>query len=304
MAGEIIYNSDEIYEAQGILDTTAKIFSDDMKKSLASNFDSLTAVGYTGINKLQKQTDELINNHNSFKEELKEHDDNRIELEKTLDETIKLKLENKQYEEVEDNANTHELAEVELEAVDEGQEINTALLTEAVREFSYSSKVSILKNILKLDTGSISALLTDPKESNILVYEIKQMLNDNTSSMSTTATDEEKEVQKEFIKALANEKEDILREIEDDTYLRGMPYYKKISGLNGINIEDLILDEKNSKLLTNCVKFICDHNAVGGMNASDIDAVKAYVKGVAENNKMSVDTLLTSANAQLLRRGV
>ena len=304
MAGEIIYNSDEIYETQSILDKSAKIFSDDMKKSLASNFDALTAIGFTGVSKLQKQTDELISNHNSFKEELKEHDENRIELEKSINETIKLKLENKQYEEVEDSANNHELAEVELDAVDEGEEINTALLKEAVREFSYSSKVAILKNILKLDAGSVSALLTDSASSNILVYEIKQMLNDNTSSISRTATDEEKEVQKEFIKALANEKDDIFREIEDDTYLRGMPYYKKISGLNGINVEDLLLDEKNNKLLTNCVKFICGHNAVSGMDTSDIDAVKAYVKGVAEKNKMAIDTLLTSANAQLLRRGV
>ncbi len=304
MALEITYNSDEIHELETTLENQEKILGDNMKQSLASNFDSLTAIGFGGINKLQSQTDSLITSHSSFIKELKEHDENKIELENAINTAIKAKLDNNEYEEANDASQTHELNDVVLQEVNEGQEINTEMLTEAVKEFSYTAKAAMLQNILNLDVGSLTSLLTDTNKSNILVYEIRQMLNDETTDLSRAATKGEKEVQKEFIRSLAKETSNIFKEVDENTFLRGIPYYKKISELNGINIEDLLLDDKNKKLLTDCVKFVCEHNAVNGIDDSDIAAVKAYVNEVANKHKLSTRELLTSSNAQLLKEGV
>ncbi len=305
MAQEITYDQDEICEIESLVESLEKLFDDDIKRDLSNDFTSLFDIGFTGISKLNEQTVSLASSHGNFASELKKHDQNMAGLENAIDVKIKTMIDNSV---VEDNNNTsaaRTLNEVNLPNIIKGQKINIAILTESLHEFNYTNKATILKNILRYGNGSVTSLLTDPDKSNVLAYEIKQMLGDKDAELSKVATEEEKEFQREFLNSLAEEKDNVFQEVDEDTFLRGIPYYKKISDLNGMKVSDLVIDKKNEKLLTDCIKYVYEHTFVNGLLQNDLTAVKGYVKGVSTKNNTTPGVLLTSKmGASLIKGGL
>ena len=309
MAEEIIYDSEEVLDAANTLGVSEKLFNSDVKNSLASDFTFLDELGFTGVGKLKQQNEALIYMHNSVVNDLKDHDTNMIDFEtkqkEKIQELLEYKLEEKEeVQEVNVELKGVELGESNLGTMDQGISVKTTELSDIMPELSYSGKKDILLSIVNYQVSSMTGLLTDSNQSNILAFELKQVLNDNSSDISTIATDEEKDLQKALVESLASEKENIFREVEEDTFLRGMPYYKKIADLNNLPVSDLLIDEKNNKLLTDCVDYVCGHNGIDGMDASDIASVKNYISSLAESQSTSVASFLSNSNnAKIIRGG-
>ena len=305
MAQEITYDQDEICEIESLVESLEKLFDDDIKKDLSNDFTSLFDIGFTGLSKLKEQTNTLATNHNALGTELKKHDNNMTSLENAIDVKIKSMIDTSLIEDTNNTSAARVLSEIEFAKVNKGKKVSIETLTTSVHEFSYNSKVTLLKNILKYDNGSVTSLLTDPDKANILVYEIRQMFNDKESEMSTEATEEEKQFQTELLNSLAEEKENVFKDVDEETFLRGLPYYKKIADLNGMKVSDLVIDKKNEKLLTDCIKYVYEHTFVNGLLQQDLSAVKGYVKGVSSKNNITPGILLSSkTGASLIKGGI
>ena len=305
MAQEITYDQDEICEIESLVESLEKLFDDDIKKDLSNDFTSLFDIGFTGLSKLKEQTNTLATNHNTLGTELKKHDNNMTSLENAIDVKIKSMIDTSLIEDTNNTSAARVLSEIEFAKVNKGKKVSIETLTASVHEFSYNSKVTLLKNILKYDNGSVTSLLTDPDKANILVYEIRQMFNDKESEMSTEATEEEKQFQTELLNSLAEEKENVFKDVDEETFLRGLPYYKKIADLNGMKVSDLVIDKKNEKLLTDCIKYVYEHTFVNGLLQQDLSAVKGYVKGVSSKNNITPGILLSSkTGASLIKGGI
>ena len=305
MAQEITYDQDEICEIESLVESLEKLFDDDIKKDLSNDFTSLFDIGFTGLSKLKEQTNTLATNHNTLGTELKKHDNNMTSLENAIDVKIKSMIDTSLIEDTNNTSAARVLNEIEFAKVNKGQKVSIETLTTSVHEFSYNSKVTLLKNILKYDNGSVTSLLTDPDKANILVYEIRQMFNDKESEMSTEATEEEKQFQTELLNSLAEEKENVFKDVDEETFLRGLPYYKKIADLNGMKVSELVIDKKNEKLLTDCIKYVYEHTFVNGLLQQDLSAFKGYVKGVSSKNNITPGILLSSkTGASLIKGGI
>ena len=305
MAQEITYDSEEIIEIENILDTSEKLFTDEIKQDLTNDFAPLKDLGFTGLTVVQNQSTSLSNSHNSFSKELKSHDQNLTSLESSIDEKIKMMIDNKSIENTNNASDEKDLEEIDLNEVTSGQPISSAQLSELIAKFTYSSKVGILNNILNFEVSNVTSMVTDPEKSNILVYELRQMLNDDETDISIKATDEEKKLQKELLNSIAKEEENPFREVEEDSFLRGLPYFKKMAELNNLEVADLIIDKENEKLLNDCIKYIYDHSSVNGLTESDIASVKEYVDKIASKNNMSPTELFNSSSCiSLIKEGV
>lgn len=305
MAEEITFDSEELFGIENILESSEKIFNDDIKKDLSNDFTSLLDLGFTGVSVVQNQTSTLSTNHDSFTKALKNHDQNITSLESSIDEKIKAMIDNKEIDDNNDASEVEELIDVDLDDIEKGQTISDEQLTSLVSEFTYTSKVGILKNILSYDVSNITSLITIPENSNILVYELRQMLYDDVTDINAKATDNEKHIQKEFINSLASEETNPFKDIEEDTFLKGLPYYKRIAELNNMDAGDLLVDKENEKLLKDCIEHIYNHTSVNGLSESDINSVKNYVNQIAKENNMSANELFeNSSTISLLKGGI
>ena len=305
MAQEITYDQDEIAEIESLVESIEKLFDEDIKNDLTNDFTSISNLGFTNITKLQEQTNTLGSTETKLANALKKHDQSITNLENSIDVKLKTMIDESTTEDATNTSAAKVLDEITLANVNKGQKISTATLITSVHEFTYTNKKAIIKNILKYNNGSVTSLLTDPDKSNILVYEIKQMLHDNESEMSKTATEEEKEFQRELLDSIAMEKENVLNDVNEDTFLKGLPYYKKIADLNNLKVSELIMDKSNEELFTSCVKYVYDHTFVNGLLENDLASVKGFVKGVSDKNNIDPVTLLSGKmGASLIKGGM
>lgn len=305
MAQEITYDQDEIAEIESLVESIEKLFDEDIKNDLTNDFTSISNLGFTNITKLQEQTNTLGSTETKLANVLKKHDQSITNLENSIDVKLKTMIDESTTEDATNTSAAKVLDEITLANVNKGQKISTATLITSVHEFTYTNKKAIIKNILKYNNGSVTSLLTDPDKSNILVYEIKQMLHDNESEMSKTATEEEKKFQRELLDSIAMEKENVLNDVNEDTFLKGLPYYKKIADLNNLKVSELVMDNSNEELFTSCVKYVYDHTFVNGLLENDLASVKGFVKGVSDKNNIDPVTLLSGKmGASLIKGGL
>ena len=158
MAQEITYDQDEICEIESLVESLEKLFDDDIKKDLSNDFTSLFDIGFTGLSKLKEQTNTLATNHNTLGTELKKHDNNMTSLENAIDVKIKSMIDTSLIEDTNNTSAARVLSEIEFAKVNKGKKVSIETLTASVHEFSYNSKVTLLKNILKYDNGSVTSL--------------------------------------------------------------------------------------------------------------------------------------------------
>jgi hypothetical protein len=147
--------------------------------------------------------------------------------------------------------------------------------------------------------------LCDPAKANILVYQLKSMLKQTDIKQSELATDDEKSIQKIMLESLSKEDKNPFAELDDSTFLTGMPYLKQIAKSNNINFSDLIVEDKYASILMTGLSNIYNGNVDNTLTTNEIEKVKTYIDAIAKNNNMDAKTLLSDPkNMSLIKGGI
>lgn len=307
MASLINYNSQEVQDAQSILKESVNILQNDIQSPLSSDFGPLKELDLfsDGLSKLTSQVESLIESHTAFAEQLAQHDSEMAELESSQESAVSEYVGGSTGGGGYYGGGSSSSSSVTTDDVDDGKAVTNAYLAEIVPQLSYDSKLQALKNILVDNNGSLTELLTDVSKANILVYELKKMLKDSTAKISDTVTDEEKNIQKILLDAMAVSEKNPFAELSDYTFLKGMPYLVQVAKNNNINFSSLILDDKYSNVLMTALSDIYNGNAANVLNTQEITGVKDYLDLIAKSNGVDVQTLLSDTKyVSVIKGGV
>ena len=184
--------------------------------------------------------------------------------------------------------------EIVLNKKTDGKLILTEYVQEVIPIFSYDIKVETLKNILKDDSNSLS-ILTDKSQSDILIYELKNILNEKYSiELSKLTNEEENEIQKSFFESIIDNDTNIFDEIDGNSFLKGLSFFKQAAQKNGITTSDLIFDEENNDKFMESINEIYNSEDVDVLTDQELDSVKNYIKEIADTNNLEVSEMLSN----------
>jgi hypothetical protein len=227
MASEIKYDTKELEEARTILKESTDILQNEIDASLKSNFEALSKVDLFsgGLSKLQSQSATLIENYDTFSTSLGEHESDMSSFEDN-----QAAAANEYINYSGGGGSSHysrsssDTDQVVVEEQEDGKTVNSeSYLAEILPQITYESKLQALKNILVYNTDTLTSILCDPAKANILVYQLKSMLKQTDIKMSELATDDEKAIQKILLESICKEDKNPFAELDDSTYLTGMP---------------------------------------------------------------------------------
>lgn len=307
MANEIKYNTEEINETQTILKESLNILQNEISTPLNSEFEALSKVDLfsSGLTKLKSQTETLVENYTTFSSSLSQHENDLSTFEDTQASEVREYISNYSGSRHYSSGSSHDIDSISTDNVEEGNAINNSYLETILPEISYNSKVQALKNILTYNNDTLTALLTDVSKANILVYQLKKMLNGQDLKISQLATDDEKKIQKIMLETLSKESNNPFAELDDSTFLKGMPYLVKIAKENNITIGDLILEDKYSSILMSSLINIYNGNVNNSLTEKEISGVKSYLDQIATINNLNIKTLFSDVkNITLIKGGI
>ena len=307
MANEIKYNTEEINETQTILKESLNILQNEISTPLNSEFEALSKVDLfsSGLTKLKSQTETLVENYTTFSSSLSQHENDLSTFEDTQASEVREYISNYSGSRHYSSGSSHDTDSISTDNVEEGNAINNSYLETILPEISYNSKVQALKNILTYNNDTLTALLTDASKANILVYQLKKMLNGQDLKISQLATDDEKKIQKIMLETLSKESNNPFAELDDSTFLKGMPYLTKIAKENNITVGDLILEDKYSSILMSSLINIYNGNVNNSLTEKEISGVKSYLDQIATINNLNIKTLFSDVkNITLIKGGI
>jgi hypothetical protein len=281
------------------------LIQSDIEYSINKDFSMLKELDLfsDGLDLLLSRSDNIIYLNNKLVNFLNTHDDDFCELENGH-----ITLFNK--EEVEEqnedaySGSVVNIDEIVLNKINDGKVILTEYVSEVIPSFSYDMKLEVLKDITNNNANSLS-LLTDPDESDILIYQLKNILSDKYSiELNKLTKEEEKELQKSFFESISDNDTNIFDEIETNTFLHGLSYYKQVAQKNGMSITDLLFDDKNKDLFMNSINDIYNNSdQIDVLTESEMDSVKNYINETASANSISVNELLSNNKYSSILKG-
>ena len=305
MSGNISYDSNEISNIVSKVGDYTNLIQNDVELSINKNFSTLRELDLfsDGLDLLLSKADNITYLNNKLVNFLNSHDGDFNELE---NETVAL-FNKEEVEVKEENAyagSVVSIDEIVLNKINDGKVILTEYVNEVIPSFSYDMKLEVLNSILNKNYNSLS-LLTDSDESDILVYQLKNILSEKYSiELNKLTKDEEKELQKAFFKSISDNDTNIFDEIESNTFLHGLSYYKQVAQKNGISETDLLFDDKNKDLFMNSINEIYNNSdQIDVLTESEINSVKNYVNEIASANSISVNELLSNSKYSSVLKG-
>ena len=217
----LIYESNEISNIVSKIVSNTTIIENDIKSSLNNNFFILQELDFfdTGLNSLKTYANKISNMNNNLISRINEHDSSMNELNNKH-----LALFNKDDVEIEKqevySGTVVEINDIVLNKVTDAKVILSEYINEVIPSFSYDKKIEVLKNILNNDTSL--SIITDKEKSDIMVYQLKNILNNNYSiELSKLTKDEEQDIQKSFFKSIIDNDTNIFDELEGNSFLNG-----------------------------------------------------------------------------------
>ena len=182
--------------------------------------------------------------------------------------------------------------EIVLSKKTDGKVILTEYVQEVIPSFSYDIKLEVLENILKGDSNSLS-LLTDESQSDILIYQLKNILSEKYSiELSKLTNAEEKEIQKSFFESIIDNDTNIFDEVSGDSFLKGLSYFKQVAQKNGITTSDLIFDKENTDKFMETINEIYNSEDLDVLTDEEMESVKKYIKEISDTNNIEINELL------------
>ena len=303
MANNIYYDSNEISGIVSKVGSYVDLIQSDVELSLNRDFQLLKELDFfsEGLDLLLSKSDNLIYLNNKMVNSLNTHDSDFNELENGY-----VSLFNQEEVEVlnEDSygGTIVTIDEIVLNKVSDGKVILTEYVNEVIPSFSYEKKIEVLKSIL--NEGSLN-MLTDPDESDLLIYQLKDLLNESYSiEVDKLSTEEEKELQKSFFEIISDNDTNIFDEFESNSFLHGLAYYKQVAQKNGINSTDLLFNKENNELFMNTLNEIYNNgDQIDVLTENQVNSVKGYIDDLATTNNISVNELLTNSRYSSVLKG-
>lgn len=305
MADRIFYDSNEVSNIVSKIGEHTDLIQSDIEYSINKNFSVLRELDLfsDGLDLLLSRADNIIYLNNKLVNLLNNHDGDFCSLE---NEHVSL-FNKEEVEEKETEAYSGtviSIDEIVLSKINDGKVILTEYINEVIPSFSYDKKLEVLKEILNDNSNSLS-LLTDSDESDILVYQLKNILSDKYSiKLNKLTKDEEKELQKSFFESISDNDTNIFDELDTNTFLNGLSYYKQVAQKNGISDTDLLFDDKNKELFMDALNDIYNNSdQIDVLTENEIESVKNYINEVASSNSITVSELLSNSKYSSVIKG-
>ena len=301
--GKIIYDSNEIESIVSKIGDTINIVQNDIYPLINNGFSLLEDLDLfsNGLDKLKSKSDKVLYLNNILSTSIKEHDNDYCELDNkhlALFDTVMPSVSVDEY-----SGASVSIDDIILNKINDGKVILTEYVKEVIPSFSYDKKVEVLKSILSNDDNSLS-ILTNQDESDIMVYKLKNVLsNDYDIELNKLTKEEEKEIQESFFESIIDNDTNIFDEIESNSFLGGLQYYKQVAKKNGISTTDLIFDDENQELFMNTVNEIYSSDNIDVLTDDELNSVKNYIKETANKNSLTVTELLSSTSYSSVIKG-
>lgn len=300
---KIIYDSNEITTIISKINENTSFVENDIKSSINNDFFVLQELDLfnEGLNLLKSYIDKIVNYNSDLVLTLNNHDSNMNEINnKHLSLFNKEDIE-KQEEQYGGGQVT--IDEIVLNKVTDGKVILTEYINEVLPSFSYDRKLEVLKSIVNNDTNSLN-ILTNKEESDIVIYKLKEILNkDYSIELSKLSKEEETDLQKSLFESISDNDTNIFDEIENDSFLHGLSYYKQVAQKNGISTADLIFDDKNKDLFMNSINDIYNNDSIDVLTDKEMNSVKEYINQLANKNNINVSDLLNGSKYSSVIKG-
>lgn len=298
---KIAYDSSEISNILSKINSNTSIVENDIISSLNNDFSVLQELDLfnEGLNKLSTSARKIASLNNRLIFLLNDHDSNMNELNNkhmSLFNNIDSSSNTENYE-----GELINIDEISLNKITDGKLILKEYVNSVVFSFSYDRKREILQSILKNNSLSI---LTDSSQSDILIYQLKDILkNEYSTEISKLTKEEELEIQKDFFKAISDNDKNIFDEVEEDSFLKGLSYFKEVSKKNNISIESLLLDDKNNELFVKTLNDIYKGNEVSSLTSDEALSVKNYIDNISNKNNIDISDLLKDTKYSSVLKG-
>ena len=307
MDGSINYSSEVVDESKSLVSGTK-----DQLESVSESYNSLDAIiscglFSSGFEKIKSQTKSVTNAFQYIIDTLSNHD---RDMETTNSLVIDLVKEfcdshgGTYRDELRDKRTrgaTINNDNIETKEVEEGKEISSNKIVDYIVKMDYSTTLKTLKNIAKKG-GDLEVLLTDKYSSNICSYNLKNILGEE-ADLGKVVTSEDTLIQRKLLEKLVSLDEETLAQIDQNTFLRGIPYLKSIAKNYSVDVCDLLLDDDKEQLLLKSLKDIYSSDTSSILSETNINSVKNYLDEVANNNGISTKKLLSSTNYMSLIKG-
>lgn len=305
--GEIYYDSNEISNMNTKLNEIIDMLQLDIKTSLNKDFILLQDLELydEGLKNLKNHIDKSVQCNNSLISGLKSHDINMNDLEANH---LSLLDQISSYNNDSGNLEYYSGSDVTVESitvnhVSDGKVVLNNYVKEVLPTFSYDKKLEILKSILNTQEDALS-ILTDSNQSDILIYELKNILEKKYNIvLDKMSLEEEKEIQKEFFESIIDNDTNIFDEIDEKSYLDALPYFKQIASKNGISATDLIFDEKNNELFTNTIKELYESDNIDVLSDEQLESFKTYINKKAADNRLAISRLISDPSFSNVVKG-
>lgn len=309
MAGQILFNSEEIYNIVESLSSSLEIVENDIKTPLNSKFKVLEELDFftEGMATLSKESDNLYNIYKSFIEKLKAHDESFSNAESKLEDLVASSTTSTHKDKTTVyNGDTTTHSSIVTDTISNNTAIKTSKIEEIIPTLDYTTQAQILSSWLKSSPQIANSLLLSPKNSGVLLTFLKNLFKTEIET-TNEPTEYSIEIQKILLEQFANNTNNVLASLNEKSILSGIVYFKKVANDNKINISDLLLDDKYNSLFLSSIENIYNNKNLSesGITNEQIENVKSYINNLSLALNVSPNTLMTDERyIEVIKQGV
>ena len=182
-SGQVIYNSNEISSIVSKIESSNNTIQNEVKPLISNRFSVLRELDLfsDGLDLLEKEASNAFYLNSNLISVLNVHDADMNEMETKHNSLFDAIADNSEdTNEVIYSGEKVSIDEIVLNKINDGKVILTEYVKEVIPSFSYDRKLEILKSVLNDDPSSLS-ILTDEAEADILIYQLKNILNEDYS---------------------------------------------------------------------------------------------------------------------------
>lgn len=296
--GSIIINSNEINKTINYLSTSCANLEENMAGKLPGNFSVLADLDLysNGISTIISQTNLVIDSHKTLISQITQHLESYASKETQLSSLLESGLGNYQSSSGSYSGDDIVSDDIMIDDVDSGKKIDASYLLENIPKLTDDEKRTMLYllNVNKPEDTTLVSLLLDTSSSEKLYTTLKKIFKDTFQDSTNLTLEDYQKVQKILLDSICSG--DILTQnLKTDSILSAKEYLLKISSENNINISDLLLENKYTKILQTALLNLYDGNEIGKYELSNdmINNFREYIDNLATYNNTTSEHLLT-----------
>ena len=298
-SGNIVINSEEIMSAVGILDESLNTLQGSMQSSIGSSFTPLieTDLFTEGINKIAKQIDSLATSNQNLMSKITVHAEEFASLEQELEQYATDFATNYSNYSNGYSGDYSNIADMIVNDIMDGKSVNEGDILSSIPKLTSTEQTKLIEfiKINKDSNTTVQELLLNPEKSGALLVLLKKFYGDTNTDLTEAISENSYTAQKLLLQAIISSE---LQEtvLDNKTILSAKEYLTAIAKENNITFEELVLENKNEKILLDAIVKAYDGDALGGysVDSQEIEAIREAVDTIATQNNVGVDAILTN----------